>query len=92
MYLVEPISSHFTESEAKLVLGGQASGWSEFIDEDVMDAYYWPRTAAIAERLWSNVSVRNITTAQKRLQSFACFLKRKGIKSGPLGPSAPCII
>ena len=88
MYLADPVPAPGVD--LNLVLGGQASAWSEYIDDDTMDAFYWPRTAAVAERLWSAAYVRDLASAQERLQRFACFLKSNGVRSGPLGPSAPC--
>ena len=87
MYLADPVPE---PALADLVLGGQASAWSEYIDDDTMDGYYWPRTAAVAERLWSEAGVRDLASALARLQGFVCFLKANGIRSGPLGPSPPC--
>lgn len=35
------------------VLGAEAVLWTEVIDDSMLDARLWPRTAALAERFWS---------------------------------------
>eukprot|EP00249_Psilotum_nudum_P006811 c20078_g2_i1 orf=915-1502(+) len=47
------INFNLTEDEAKLVLGGQVAMWSEQADGKVVDRLVWPRTAALAEAMWS---------------------------------------
>lgn len=32
----------------------QTCMWSEYVDDNGVDARVWPRAAAVAERLWSN--------------------------------------
>jgi hexosaminidase len=44
------------ENEAKRILGGEACLWTEYISSDMVHSRVWPRTAAIAEQLWSSTS------------------------------------
>ena len=48
-----PADSTLTPEEAKHVLGGEATMWAEWVTPETIDSRIWPRTAAIAERLWS---------------------------------------
>ncbi|CAG0879770.1 unnamed protein product [Darwinula stevensoni] len=42
------------ENVTKLVLGGEALMWSESVSEHSLEGKVWPRSAAAAERYWSN--------------------------------------
>lgn len=49
-------------------LGGEVALWTELIDEYSMDSLLWPRSAALAERLWSNPPTQDKTNwAEGRL-------------------------
>ncbi|KAF0709536.1 hypothetical protein As57867_005869, partial [Aphanomyces stellatus] len=48
------VAVNVTAANKKLVLGGETAMWSEIADDHVVEAKVWPRTAALAERLWSN--------------------------------------
>jgi len=42
----------------ELVLGGTVGVWSEQMDEHSVEMKIWPKTAALAERLWSNPDMK----------------------------------
>src|SRR6202040_3463360 len=55
-YGVDPLggeASRLSRAEQSKILGGEACVWTENIDMQNFDGANWPRTAAIAERLWS---------------------------------------
>ncbi len=81
-YLNDPIpdSVTLTESEKKLVLGGEATMWSEMVTPVTVDSRIWPRTAAIAERLWSPKSVNDVDDMYRRLDIVSLQLESIGLR------------
>ena len=69
-YEVDPMSgdaSSLTPEEKARILGGEATMWSEFVTPENIDSRIWPRTAAIAERLWSPQDVRDLDSMYRRM-------------------------
>lgn len=68
-YMVDPIpaNSDLTPAEKERILGGEACMWGEHVTPLTIDSRIWPRTAAIAERLWSPQSVNNVDDMYRRL-------------------------
>lgn len=81
-YLNDPIPSDspLTEEEKKLILGGEATMWAELISQETIDSRIWPRTAAIAERLWSPSGVRNVDDMYERLKIISLQLEETGVQ------------
>lgn len=68
-YLVDPLpaNSDLTPEQKSRILGGEACMWGEHVSPRSIDSRIWPRTAAIAERLWSPQSVNNVDDMYRRL-------------------------
>jgi hexosaminidase len=69
-YAVDPMegaTAQLTPEQQKLILGGEATMWSEFVTPENVGSRTWPRTAAIAERLWSPQDVKDVESMYTRL-------------------------
>jgi len=85
-YNNEPILPQMTAPQIRHVLGGEAAQWGEQVDSRTIDAISWPRTAAVAERLWSAKTVTDINSMKTRLNQHWCLLTRRGISASPIMP------
>ncbi|WP_162852671.1 beta-N-acetylhexosaminidase [Dinghuibacter silviterrae] len=81
-YLNDPLpdSVRLSQAERRLVLGGEATMWGELVNPTTMDSRIWPRTAAIAERLWSPASVRDVDDMYRRLDDVSRELEALGLR------------
>lgn len=66
--------------------GGAACQWSEQLGPGGLDARVWPRTAALAERLWSDRAEGAAADVYLRLDTQRSRLLTKGIRAAPLWP------
>jgi hexosaminidase len=81
-YAVDPLSGEaadLTPEQKKLVLGGEATMWSEYVNWENIDNRIWPRTAAIAERYWSPQSVTDVNSMYARLDVISERLEWVGL-------------
>ncbi|KAH8276665.1 hypothetical protein KR044_007626, partial [Drosophila immigrans] len=60
------------------VLGGEVCMWSEYVDQNSLEARIWPRAGAAAERLWSNPKSAAYL-AQRRFYRYRERLIARGI-------------
>jgi len=74
-----PADSTLTAEEAKHVLGGEATMWGEWVSPETIDSRIWPRTAAIAERLWSPRTVTDVDDMYRRLAVISLQLEELGL-------------
>src|SRR6266498_543708 len=74
-----PADSTLTPEEAKHVLGGEATMWGEWVSPETIDSRIWPRTAAIAERLWSPRTIVDVEDMYRRLGVISLQLEELGL-------------
>jgi hexosaminidase len=75
-----PAGNRLTPAQRELVLGGEATMWAEWVTPETIDSRIWPRTAAIAERLWSPSEVRDVPDMYRRLAVVSRRLEDAGLQ------------
>lgn len=59
--------------------------WGEYVDENSIDGRIWPRTAAVAERLWSDPNL-DTSVVEPRFYRHRDRLVSKKIAADGLAP------
>jgi hexosaminidase len=80
-YMVDPLpqTTDLTPQQQERILGGEACMWMEQTSPVDIDSRVWPRTAAIAERLWSPRSTNDIDDMYRRLNVESLRLEGFGL-------------
>ncbi len=80
-YLADPLPANvdLTAEQQRLILGGEVCMWGEQLNQRTIDSRIWPRTAAIAERLWSPQNVTNVDDMYRRLEAISVELESLGL-------------
>lgn len=73
-YAVDPLingTATLSPAQEANILGGEATMWTEFVTPENINSRVWPRTAAIAERLWSPQGVKDPNSMYQRLDALS---------------------
>jgi len=82
LYAVDPLAGEaatLSADEKARIIGGEVAMWGEFISAENVDSRIWPRTAAIAERLWSSEEVNDVPAMYLRLEAVSQELDQLGL-------------
>ena len=82
-YLVDPLgdaAATLTTEQKARIIGGEAAMWTDIVSHENMDNRIWPRTAAIAERLWSTEQPRDVDSMYSRLAVVSQKLGYYGLR------------
>jgi hexosaminidase len=81
-YSVDPASgaaANLSPEESARILGGEDTMWSEYVSPENVDSRIWPRTAPIAERLWSPQNVTDVNSMYQRMDEVSRRLDWLGL-------------
>ena len=83
-----PIDFSGTTEQQRLVLGGEAAIWGEWVDATNSLSRTWPRASAAGERLWTGASTVGISNSElyDRLHKHRCRLLNRNVPAEPLQP------
>jgi hexosaminidase len=82
MYLADvlPAGHDLAEDQQRLVLGGEAAMWSEYVTPETIESRIFPRLGAVAERFWSPAKVRDVPDMYRRLEVVSRQLAELGLR------------
>lgn len=61
------------QSEQAFILGGEMTVWGEQLDSMLIEKALWPRSYAIAERLWSSAQLTCLDSMYRRMQAVEAW-------------------
>ncbi|KAL1505996.1 hypothetical protein ABEB36_005434 [Hypothenemus hampei] len=68
------------------VLGGEVCLWSEQVSADDLETRLWPRTAAFAERVWSDPPIFDTNDVYNRFDFHVHRLSKRGLRVAAIWP------
>ena len=90
-YQVDPFTnSTLNEKEQKQLLGAELCSWNVLFDSTNLLSNIFPRGVAVGERLWSDKSIRNETSAATRILNQRCRMVYRGIPVAPVAMADHC--
>lgn len=90
-YQVDPFTnSTLNAAEEATLLGGEICSWDVLFDGTNLLSNIFPRAIAVAERLWSDKSVRNLDSAANRILPQRCRMVARGIPAAPIAMADHC--
>ena len=91
MRLVDPFTnSTLNAEEQKQLLGGEVCSWNVLFDSTNLLSNIFPRGIAVGERLWSDKTIRNETSASTRILKQRCRMVQRNIPAAPVEMGDHC--
>ena len=93
VHSVDPLrGTTLSPAQQKQLLGAEVCAWSLYEDASNFMAFVFPRTAAVAERLWSAAgpAVDEPTALLERMRALRCRLLARGIGAAPVEQAGSC--
>ena len=79
VYTFDPVPDGLTPQEAKHVLGGECTVWTEHAPQPEVDRQLFPRTCAFAETVWTPEALRDWDDFSQRLEPLLKRLERMDV-------------
>ncbi|XP_002162378.3 beta-hexosaminidase subunit alpha isoform X1 [Hydra vulgaris] len=89
-YNADPQNFNGSDAQKKLVIGGTACMWGEWVDGTNLIPRTWARGLSVAERLWSPKETRDISDATRRIWEHRCRYLKRGIQAENVVQSKYC--
>ncbi|XP_054156578.1 beta-hexosaminidase subunit alpha-like [Oppia nitens] len=89
-YACDPQNFGGSEQQNKLVIGGEACMWGEWVDGTNVISRTWPRAIAVAERLWSSKDKKGMLEVSPRFNRQHCLMQQRGLRVQPANGSGFC--
>nr|CAD7435306.1 unnamed protein product [Timema monikensis] len=83
--IVTKLGVNLTSDVRAQILGSEATLWTEQVDDSSVDGRLWPRSSAMAERLWSNPA-ESWREAEYRMLHHRERLVQRGVQPESLEP------
>nr|CAD7414957.1 unnamed protein product [Timema poppensis] len=83
--IVTKLGVNLTSDVRAQILGSEATLWTEQVDDSSVDGRLWPRSSAMAERLWSNPA-EGWREAEYRMLHHRERLVQRGVQPESLEP------
>ncbi|MCP3966151.1 MAG: family 20 glycosylhydrolase [Lentisphaerae bacterium] len=80
VYTFDMSPGKITAEQAKLIIGGEAALWTEYVPQTKVDSFIFPRLLAVSEIFWTAKENRDYNSFKKRMISRCNALKAAGIK------------
>jgi hypothetical protein len=84
VYAGDPFTGIASPAQQALILGGEATIWSERLDAASLLPVAFPRAGAVAERLWSPQNTTDVASARTRLLALRSRMLAWGLPASSL--------